>query len=118
MDFSIPRNVALELAGSKRTAALVGGSSTNAVTKSTNRRLTGWSIPSNLFRVLDSITVERLPHAEVAGSWPDKLSKWRVVGPGAEVKKFATARDARKYKTCRQLAGSEEGAHRIFSGTE
>lgn len=60
------------------------------------------------------ITVSRLKHAEQCGDWHDKPLKWTASGPGTEVQKFSTRKDAEHYaKLRRHLTESE--SHSAFA---
>lgn len=48
------------------------------------------------------ITVSRLDCFERSGDWHDKPLRWRVDGPGAEVQKFSTKKDAERYARLRR----------------
>lgn len=48
------------------------------------------------------ITVSKLDCFERSGDWHDKPIRWRVDGPGAEVQKFSTRKDAELYARLRR----------------
>jgi len=48
------------------------------------------------------ITVSKLERAEYSGDWHDKPLKWAAVGPGAELQKFSTRREAESYARLRR----------------
>jgi hypothetical protein len=60
------------------------------------------------------IKIEKLQRPEQCGDWHDKLLKWVVIGPGAEVQKFPTKLEAIKYKRIRSKAKTENAAHVAF----
>lgn len=47
------------------------------------------------------ITISRLTHPEASGDWHDKPLRWAVTGPGDELQKFPTRKEAQKYKSIR-----------------
>jgi hypothetical protein len=57
-----------------------------------------------------NIIIEKLPHPERHGDWHDPLIKWAVRGPGAEVQKFSTLKEANSYSVCRRHAASQSEA--------
>lgn len=52
------------------------------------------------------ITIEKLAHAEHHGDWHDKPTRWQAVGPGDELQKFATKRNAQLWAKIRRRASS------------
>ena len=48
------------------------------------------------------VTVERLQQVEHQGDWHDKPLKWKAVGPGNEVQKFSTQKEATSYAKIRR----------------
>ena len=48
------------------------------------------------------VTVERLSRTEHQGDWHDKPLKWKAVGPGNEVQKFSTQKEATSYAKIRR----------------
>lgn len=48
------------------------------------------------------ITISKLDCFERSGDWHDKPLRWRVDGPGAEVQKFSTRKDAEQYARLRR----------------
>lgn len=54
------------------------------------------------------ITVSKLDCFERSGDWHDKPLRWRVGGPGAEVQKFSTRKDAEQYARLRRKLSQEQ----------
>lgn len=48
------------------------------------------------------IEVIKLDSPERCGDWHDKPLKWKAVGPGDEVQKFATRQEAETYAALRR----------------
>ena len=49
-----------------------------------------------------NVKVERLSQVEHQGDWHDKPLKWKAVGPGTEVQKFGTQKEATSYAKIRR----------------
>lgn len=60
------------------------------------------------------IKVLRLVCPEHSGDWHDKPLKWKVAGPGDEVQKFLTRKDADQYARLRRKM-SQQKAHAAYS---
>ena len=64
---------------------------------------------------MTDIIVTKLVQPEHCGDWHDKPLRYAVFGPGAEVQKFSTKRDAEVYRSVRRKAVSCSDAYRAFS---
>ena len=64
--------------------------------------------------VLAMMIIEKLPHAVHAGDWHDKPLKWQVKGPGAELQRFSTLKDAKLWRKSRRMAGTFNGGMKLF----
>ena len=60
------------------------------------------------------IAIERLPHPEHYGDWHDKPLKWVVKGPGTELQKFSTKRDALLFARLRKGVDDMTEAYKAF----
>lgn len=49
-----------------------------------------------------AVNIEKLSRPEQSGDWHDKPLRWCVRGPGVEVQKFSTKKDALKYRSVRR----------------
>lgn len=65
------------------------------------------------FIVGTTITIEAIA-PEASGDWHDKPSRYAVKGPGAEVQKFSTKKDAQKYASLRRKAATQTEAGDAF----
>ena len=63
------------------------------------------------------IIIEKLAHWERSGDWHDRPLRWRVVGPGNEVQKFSTKKEAALYRTIRRNSTEQKIAIRAYSMT-
>lgn len=61
-----------------------------------------------------SITIEAIA-PEAWGDWHDKPVRYAVHGPGSEVQKFSTKKDAQKYASIRRKAATQNDAIQIFA---
>lgn len=59
------------------------------------------------------ITIEAIK-PEAWGDWHDKPLRYAVKGPGAEVQKFSTKKDALKYASIRRKAATQAEAGSLF----
>lgn len=59
------------------------------------------------------ICVSKLPRPEQCGDWHDKPLKWKATGPGEEVQKFVTRKEAERYAMLRSML-SENDAICVF----
>lgn len=50
--------------------------------------------------------IEKLKRPEHSGDWHDKPLKWKVIGPGKELQKFSTKKEALLYRKIRQNCSS------------
>lgn len=58
--------------------------------------------------------ITKLPKPEYDGDWHDKPLKWQFQF-GTEVQKFSTAKEAKKYVSCRRKVFSEsEAIHDLY----
>ena len=63
---------------------------------------------------MTDIIVTKLVAPEASGDWHDKPLRYAVFGPGAEVQKFCTKKDAQTYRSIRRKAASLRDASREF----
>ena len=63
----------------------------------------------------NEIYIVKLDGPEASGDWHDKPLKWKVCGPGSEVQKFSTKKDATEYKSARRDAESQQEAIHNYS---
>jgi hypothetical protein len=61
------------------------------------------------------ILVSRLERTEHSGDWHDSPLKWQVVGPGTEVQKFFTKKNALLYAKIRRNSKDFNEACRKYS---
>jgi hypothetical protein len=50
---------------------------------------------------MNEILIKRLPTIEHHGDWHDRPIRWSVVGPGNELQKFSTRKEAEEYRRVR-----------------
>ncbi len=56
------------------------------------------------------VRVSRMDKPQASGDWHDKPVRWQVSGPGSEVQKFSSRKDARLYASIRRRAASQKEA--------
>lgn len=61
------------------------------------------------------MTITRIP-AEASGDWHDKPLRWAVTGPGTEVQKFSTRKDARRYRSLRRTYDRRTATEKFVNG--
>lgn len=66
---------------------------------------------------MNKVTVTKMPRAELQGDWHDRPLKWQAAGPGTEIQKFPTKREANLYAKIRRKAGSFREASNTYSAT-
>jgi hypothetical protein len=64
------------------------------------------------------ITIAKLPSPEHSGDWHDKPLKWQVSGPGSELQKFTTQKEAKRYAKIRRHSRDFNEASSIFVLTD
>jgi hypothetical protein len=62
---------------------------------------------------MNSVKIIKLARPEYCGDWHDKPLKWKAQGPGIEVQKFSTQRDAKLYARFRRRLPEHE-AHAAY----
>lgn len=64
-----------------------------------------------------NIIITKLVAPEHHGDWHDKPLRYAVFGPGTEVQKFCTKKDAELYRRIRRRSASLADASRAFAST-
>ena len=64
-----------------------------------------------------TIIITKLVQPEHSGDWHDKPLRYAVFGPGAEVQKFCTKKDAESYRRIRRKSSSFHEASRKWCAT-
>ena len=63
------------------------------------------------------ISITKLERPEHHGDWHDKPVKWAAVGPGPELQKFSTKKEAQLWASIRRKSANFKEASMVYMAT-